>query len=63
MDQASLKLLAISGALDEGESIDRPIMTAGSQGGLVADGVLQKSVLFVVYQPGRHGRVLSCAGA
>ena len=61
MEQASLKLLANSGALDEisnlddGDGIERRIMTPGSQGGLVKDGVLRKSVLFVVYQTGRHG--------
>ena len=61
MDAASLKLLANSGALDEisngedGYGIERRILTAGSQGGLVKDGVTRKAVLFIVYQTGRHG--------
>ena len=61
MDSASLKLLANSGALDEisngdnGSGIERRILTAGSQGGLVLDGVTRKSVLFIIYQTGRHG--------
>ena len=61
MDSASLKILANSGALDEisnaddGSSIERRILMAGSQGGLVKDGVTRKSVLFVIYQTGRHG--------
>ena len=28
---------------------------AGSQGGLVKDGVTQKAVLFIIYQTGRYG--------
>ena len=61
MDDASLQLLANSGALDEisngydGDGIERRILTAGSQGGLVKDGVTRKAVLFIVYQTGRHG--------
>lgn len=61
MDSASLKLLANSGALDEisngdnGSGIERRILMAGSQGGLVLDGVTRKSVLFIIYQTGRHG--------
>ena len=54
MDPASLKLLANSGALDEisnadnGFAIERRILMAGSQGGLVKDGVTRKSMLFVI---------------
>ena len=61
MDSASLKLLANSGALDEisngddGSGIERRISMPGSQGGLVRDGITRKSVLFVIYQTGRHG--------
>lgn len=61
MDKASLKLLATSGALDEisdaddGSMIERRILIVGSQGGLVEDGVTQKSVFFVIYQTGRYG--------
>lgn len=61
MDGASLRVLANSGALDEysngydGSGIESRIRMAGSQGGLVKDGVTRKSVLFVIYQTGRHG--------
>ena len=61
MDAASLRLLANSGALDEisngddGSGIERRILMAGSQGGLVKDGVTRKAVLFIVYQTERHG--------
>ena len=61
MNSTSLKLLANSGALDEisnaqdGSAIERRILTAGNQGGLVKDGVTRKSVLFIIYQTGRQG--------
>lgn len=61
MDDASLRVLANSGALDEipngydGSGIESRIRTAGHTGGLVKDGVTRKSVLFVIYQTGRHG--------
>ncbi len=51
----------MSGALDEisnsedGSGIERRIRATGSQGGQVKDGVTQKSVLFIIYQTGRHG--------
>ena len=61
MESASLNLLANSGALDEisniddGSGIERRILMVGNQGGHVKDGVTQKSVLFIIYQTGRHG--------
>lgn len=61
MNSTSLKRLANSGALDEisnaddGSAIERRIQVAGSQGRQVQDGVLRKSVLFIIYQTGRHG--------
>lgn len=61
MDGASLKLLGNSGALDnisngdDGSGIERRILMAGSQGGLVKDGVTRKAVLFIIHQTGRHG--------
>ena len=62
MDGASVKVLANSGGLDEdsngddGSMIEQRILMAGSQGGLVKDGVTRKSVLFVIYQTGRYDR-------
>lgn len=61
MDRASFKILANSGALDEipnaddGSAIERRILMAGNQGGLVKNGVTRKSVLFIIYQTGRQG--------
>ena len=61
MDILSLRLLAHSGALDEiangqdGFAIENRIRESGSRGGHVRDGVTGKSVLFIVYETGRHG--------
>ena len=41
--------------MDDGSAIELRILTAGSQGGLVKDGVTRKPVLFIIYQTGRHG--------
>ena len=56
-----MEVLANSGALDEisngddGSMIEQRTLMAGSQGGLVEDGVTRKSMLFVVYQTRRYG--------